>query len=131
MIIFLSASGNRFQDILQDSSLKDSRDALQGVTELALEDNLLSWEELCYVASKCTALTLFSAGANQLASLPAVDYTHLSANLATLNLEYNNFTSFSDLSSLTALQALRSLHLKGNSISQWASPGSRAPALRA
>lgn len=95
--------------------------------ELALEDTLLGWDELCHIASKCRSLTSLNASANQLSSLSLVNYHSLSSMLTSLNLEYNDFTTLADLSSLTGLSTLRNLHLKQNSIATLAPPGSEAP----
>ena len=84
--------------------------------ELTLEDTLLSWQELCQIASHCANLASFSAGFNQLSALTKVDFRSLSTTLTTLNLEYNEIQYFSDMGNLTELTALRTFHLKGNSI---------------
>ncbi|KAG6003304.1 hypothetical protein E4U21_002192 [Claviceps maximensis] len=112
----LSINGNRFSHLLRDESLNRMRDAFADVTELSLEETLLSWEELCAVATRCPSLVTFDAGSNQLSSLPLVDYAHLPSTLTSLNLEFNDFTALSDLSGLTPLTSLRNLHLKGNNM---------------
>lgn len=121
------SSGNRFENVLDDETLAGAEGAFQGLKELAIEDTLLSWEELCHVASKCSTLTTLNASANQLSTLPPVDYHGLSTTLTSLSLEYNDFTTLADLASLTTLTALRNLHLKGNTISAIAPPGIEAP----
>ena len=113
--------------MLQDQSLVDCHSALEGVQELALEDTLLDWGELCYVAGKFPSLASLSAGSNQLSMLPPVEYSTLTSALTTLNLEYNDITTLADLGSLTSLTALRNLHLKGNKITHIAPPGVSAP----
>ncbi|KAG5952447.1 hypothetical protein E4U53_000833 [Claviceps sorghi] len=112
----LSIDGNRFGHLLRDESLRRMPDAFAHVTELSLQETLLSWEELCAVAARCPNLVAFHAGSNQLSSLPPVDYAHLPSTLTSLNLEFNDFTALSDLSSLTSLTSLCSLHLKGNNM---------------
>lgn len=114
-------SGNRFRDILTDDALEGAASVLGGVTELQLGEMLLSWEELCLVASKCPSLTTLLVGSNQLSTLPALEHIRLPATLTSINLEYNDFTSLSDIASLTTLKALRHLQLKGNNISTIAS----------
>ncbi|KAK9773678.1 putative HotDog domain-containing protein [Seiridium cardinale] len=112
----LRLNGNRFQDVSQDEGLEDSHQVFQNVKELALEETLMSWEELCHVSSKFQSLTTLSADSNQLGSLPQVPSSTLSSTLLSLNLEFNDFTSLSDIASLAELKALRNLHLKGNQI---------------
>ncbi|PWI74193.1 tubulin-specific chaperone [Purpureocillium lilacinum] len=112
----LSINGNRFQHVLSDKSLDRAEAAFRGVTELALGETLLSWEELCYVAVRCPSLTTLAVGANQLCILPEVDFGSLTSTLTSINLEYNDFTAISDIGCLASLTALRNLHLKGNGI---------------
>ncbi|KAI9171339.1 Tubulin-specific chaperone E [Paramyrothecium foliicola] len=123
----LALSGNRFRNVASDVLRERGQSAFRGVMELALKETLLSWEELSSIASSCPSLATFNVGLNQLSMLPPVDYSSLSQTLTSLNLEFNEFTALSDLRSLTALQSLRSLHLKGNSITEVASPGTAAP----
>ena len=113
--------------MLQDESLVDCDAALSSVQELALEDTLLDWGELCYIAGKCASLTSLCAGSNQLSVLPPVDYSTLTTTLTTLNLEYSDITTLADLSSLTSLTALRNIQLKCNRITDLAPPGESAP----
>lgn len=87
------------------------------MTELALEENLMNWNEICHVATKFPALANLSADLNQLSTIPAVPLKSLSTTLVSLNLEFNEFTSFVDIASLSELKSLRNLHLKGNNIS--------------
>lgn len=120
-------SGNRFRGIMSDEPLDRAEAAFRGVGELALGDTLLSWEELSHIATLCTSLTTLAVGANQLKSLPTVDYRNLTSTLTSINLEYNDFHAMSDLASLTSLKALRNLHLKGNSITGMAGADTTAP----
>lgn len=113
---FLCNSGNRFLDVLTDDGLKGAESAFGGVTELQLGETLMSWEELCLVASKCPSLTTLLVGSNQLSSLPIMSHASLPSTLTAVNLEYNDFTSLSDIASLTTLKSLRHLQLKGNNI---------------
>lgn len=99
------------------------REAFADVTELSLQETLLTWEELCAVAARCPSLVTLNAGSNQLGSLPQVDYAHLPSTLTTLNLEFNDFSALSDLSSLTSLTRLRNLQLKGNNMAAISSRG--------
>ncbi|UNI14718.1 hypothetical protein JDV02_001319 [Purpureocillium takamizusanense] len=118
----LSVNGNRFQHVLRDEALEHAEAAFRGVTELALGETLLSWEELCHVAVRCPSLTTLAVGANQLSFLSEPDYGSLTRTLTSINLEYNGFTAVSDLASLASLSALRNLHLKGNSIKEMTAP---------
>jgi tubulin-specific chaperone E len=87
------------------------------VRELALEETLMSWEEISHIATRFKALSGLSAGTNQLTSLPMVPLSSLVSTLTSLNLEFNDFTAIAQLSSLTFMAALQQLHLKGNNIS--------------
>ncbi|KAK8083473.1 hypothetical protein PG996_002254 [Apiospora saccharicola] len=113
----LRLNGNRFQDVFQDEGLQDAEKVFANVTELALEENLMNWNEICHVATKFPALANLSLDLNQLSTLPAVPLKSLSKTLVSLNLEFNEFTSFMDIASLSELKSLRNLHLKGNNIS--------------
>ncbi|KAI1390269.1 RNI-like protein [Hypoxylon trugodes] len=113
----LRLNGNRFQDIFNDDGLESANDALRGVKDLALEETLMSWEEICHIATKFETLSTLSASANQLSFLPETPLLTLSSTLVSLDLEFNNFTAVANLASLSGLTALRNLHLKGNAIS--------------
>ena len=105
-----------------DERLRDAKGAFKGVKDLAVEETLLSWDDICLVTEQFPSLNTLFAGTNQFTSLTAVPRSSpmLSA-LTSLSLEYNNFTSIADLGSLAALASLRNLHLKGNNISTLAS----------
>ncbi|PTB64449.1 RNI-like protein [Trichoderma citrinoviride] len=113
----LAINGNRFQNVLTDEALQGAESVLGGVTELQLGETLLSWQELCLIASKCPSLTTLLVGSNQLSTLPPTGELSLPLTLTSINLEYNDFTSLSDIACLTSLKALRHLQLKGNNIS--------------
>ncbi|KAI1330294.1 Thioesterase/thiol ester dehydrase-isomerase [Xylariaceae sp. FL0255] len=112
----LRLNGNRFQDIQQDEELNNGEKSLTGVKELALEETLMTWDEIVHVATKFCSLEGLTASTNQLSSLPNVPFLSLSSTLTTLSLEFNDFTTITDVASLAALHALRNLHLKGNNI---------------
>ncbi|KAK6948450.1 hypothetical protein Daesc_010216 [Daldinia eschscholtzii] len=112
----LRLNGNRFQDILHDEGLENAESSLQNIKDLALDETLMSWEEICHIATKFKALSTLSSSANQLFSLPQTQLLTLSSTLTSLDLEFNNFTTIADVSSLAALTSLRNLHLKGNFI---------------
>jgi tubulin-specific chaperone E len=103
-------SGNRFRQIRDEGEF-------DGIKELGLEDTLLSWEDMCDIASRFKALTTFNVGTNQLSRLSSVAFGTLSSALTLVNLEFNDFTALGDLTPLTSLTSLRNLHLKGNNIS--------------
>ncbi|KAH8675787.1 hypothetical protein BX600DRAFT_453575 [Xylariales sp. PMI_506] len=120
----LRLNGNRFQEILTDKGLDNGDTVFKNIRELSLEENLLTWEELCHVATKFPTLSVFSVDANQLSSLPHTPLSTLTTTLVSLNLEFNNFTSIADVSSLREMKSLRNLHLKGNHIVSIAPAGS-------
>lgn len=119
---FSRHSGNRFGGVIRDASLAqdDCRVAIQGLEELALEDTLMTWDEICHLCARCEKLVSLSASANQLTHLPLtaplLSPSSLTTNLMALTLEFNEFTCIADISSLGTLKALRNLHLKGNNI---------------
>ncbi|KAK0389570.1 hypothetical protein NLU13_3145 [Sarocladium strictum] len=112
----LRLNGNRFQETIKDEEILRWRSIFQGLTELTLKNTLLSWEQLCLIASSCVSLTTLNAGLNQLSHLPPVSYLALSSSLTNLSLEYNDVRYLSDLRGLAGLKGLRNLHLKGNAI---------------
>ncbi|RYC57420.1 hypothetical protein CHU98_g8788 [Xylaria longipes] len=122
----LRLSGNRFQDIFEDEGLDGANKSLQSIKELALEETLMSWEEIGHIATNFETLSALSAGTNQLSSLPPIPLSSLASTLSSLNLEFNDFTAITQLGSLAALKALRHLHLKGNNISAVRLAGSDA-----
>lgn len=113
----ISGSGNRFQDVLEDSSLCGAEKAFQGVRELALDETLMKWDEICHAAARFPSLAALYASTNQLSRLPPTPASSFTSTLTSLYLEFNDFTSLSDIASLAALTNLRNLHLKGNHIS--------------
>ncbi|ODA78768.1 hypothetical protein RJ55_06151 [Drechmeria coniospora] len=119
-------SGNRFRNVLGDSALARAESSFAAVTELALGENMFSWQELCHIAVRCPRLTTLAVGANHLSSLPLTNYHNLASTLTSINLEYNNFLALSDLASLASLKALRNLYLKGNNVKEISAPGATA-----
>lgn len=120
-------SGNRFQDVLHDTSLKKANAVFQGVKELAVDETLLPWDEICHIATKIPSLSLLYASSNQLTRLSPIPPSPLTTSLTSVYLEFNDFTSLSDIASLTALTCLHDLHLKGNSISAVESDSTDGP----
>jgi hypothetical protein len=94
------------------------------VTELALEDTLLSWQEVCHIASKFPSLTTLHAGSNQLTTLTPIPPAPFTTTLVSLHLEFNDFASLSSLAPLASITTLRNLLLKGNRISTISAPSS-------
>lgn len=123
----MACSGNRFRTVSEASTVQEDQKCFRDVQELALDDTLLSWVDICYIASKSECLASLSVGANQLSVLPRLDYPALSGTLTTLAMEYNDFSALSDLANITSLTALRNLNLKGNNISELAAPGDSPP----
>ncbi|KAI1336840.1 Thioesterase/thiol ester dehydrase-isomerase [Xylariaceae sp. FL0016] len=112
----LRLNGNRFQGILEDDSLAESKVYLQNVQSLTLEETLMNWQEICHVATKFPVLSSLSASTNQLGQMPEILWLSLASTLTSINLEFNDFTAISQVASLAGLTSLRNLHLKGNSI---------------
>ncbi|KLU81480.1 tubulin-specific chaperone E [Magnaporthiopsis poae ATCC 64411] len=111
----LRLDGNRFRPpAAHDAAIPAS--AFAHVADLSLDESLLSWADVCSIASHFPALTSLSCGLNLLSTLPTPPPASLAASLTSLNLEYNDFTALSDLAALSALSSLRNLHLKGNNI---------------
>lgn len=96
--------------------MRDCEDAFRSVEELGLQENLISWEELCHIATRFSSLSSLNLGTNQLSCFPEVPFYSLASTLTTLNLEFNEITALSQLSGITGLSALRNLHLKGNNV---------------
>ncbi|KAI8958554.1 RNI-like protein [Daldinia sp. FL1419] len=112
----LRLNGNRFQGILEDKALDQGEESLKSIKDLALDETLMSWEEICHIATKFKALSSLSSSANQLFSLPVTQLSTLPSTLTSLDLEFNNFATMTDVASLARLVSLRNLHLKGNFI---------------
>lgn len=101
--------------------------AFRGVKELALDDTLLPWDEICHIAAGFPSLAGLYASANQLSRLSPIPASTLTSTLTSVYMEFNDFTSLSDVASLTTLTSLRSLHLKGNNISTIESDSTQGP----
>lgn len=102
---------------MQEDVSRASLEAFSGIRELAVDETLLQWAEICHVASAFPSLVALHASMNQLSRLPPKPPSTLASTLTSIFLEYNNFTSLSDVASLASLSSLRNLHLKGNHIS--------------
>ncbi|CAG8921738.1 unnamed protein product [Penicillium salamii] len=102
----LKLNGNRFQN-LEDNLV------FEGITELHLEETLLSWNEIAEIVSRFPGLTSLTASANQLTEISC----ELPSTITTLALEHNEISSISALRHLSALPNLQHLSVRGNSIS--------------
>ncbi|KAJ5961868.1 hypothetical protein N7501_006809 [Penicillium viridicatum] len=102
----LKLNGNRFQALEDDLTFK-------GITELHLEETLLSWDEIAAIAYRFPGLTSLTASANQLTEITCA----LPSTITTLTLEHNEITSISALRHLAALPKLEHLSIRGNNIS--------------
>ncbi|KAJ4296738.1 hypothetical protein N0V90_006786 [Kalmusia sp. IMI 367209] len=124
--VLTSTSGTRFRDTtVTDNERSRCLKAFANITDLKLEENLLSWEDLTRITHLFPTLTTLSASSNL--------YTNLTPqapnpNLTSLTLEDNALTSLSSVAPLTALPALRRLILKSNKVSSIiSSPSSQLP----
>ena len=115
MLIFLR--GNRFQDVLEDEKLASSESVFRGIKELAVDETLLAWEEICHIAAKFPSLSSLFSSANQLSSLSPITPAPFTTTLVSVHMEFNEFTCIADIAPLAAVTSLRNLHLKGNRIS--------------
>lgn len=113
--------------MLGDRSLEEAGAVFGRVRDLALEETLLKWDEICHIAVRFGSLASLSCAANQLAAISCPLPASISSTLTILNLEFNEFNSLSDLSMLSSLKVLRNLHLKGNNISTLTSDASAPP----
>ncbi|PSR78869.1 tubulin-specific chaperone E [Coniella lustricola] len=120
----LRINGNRFLDVLEVKGSQDAETAFQGIKELGLEETLLSWHDICLIASRFRKLATLYANLNQLTRLSPIPASTLTTTLTSVHLEFNYFTSLSDLASLATATNLRNLHLKGNNIAAVSSDSS-------
>lgn len=88
---------------------------LSNITNLELDDMLLSWKSIVGLRGCFPSLTTLTASSNYLKSLSC----HLKDdNLVSLALENNEFDSLEDLHPLTKSKSLKTLLLKGNKINR-------------
>ncbi|KAL5365621.1 hypothetical protein BJX96DRAFT_169251 [Aspergillus floccosus] len=107
----LKLNGNRFCSVEEGLSFG-------GITELHLDDNLLSWDEISSVTDQFPSLATLSASANQLTSLT----TPITNKITTLSLEHNNISSLSSVDILSSMTNLKHLSLRGNIIDKVSEP---------
>ncbi|KAK3341231.1 hypothetical protein B0T25DRAFT_573635 [Lasiosphaeria hispida] len=122
----LRVRGNRFQDIPQDKGLDSADRVFRGTKELAIDETLLEWPEICHLASKFVSLNALFSSANQLSVLSPIPPAPFTSTLVSAHLEFNEFTSVADLAPLASITSLRNLHLKANQISTIVPPSSSA-----
>ncbi|KAJ5168243.1 uncharacterized protein N7482_003837 [Penicillium canariense] len=103
--IDLRCSGNRFRPLEEGLTF-------EGVTELHLEETLLSWDEIAEVAACFPTLTSLTASGNQLRTISRP----LSGVITTLILESNEFTSLSALRPLAEMRTLEHLSVRWNNV---------------
>ncbi|KAJ5089457.1 hypothetical protein N7532_008141 [Penicillium argentinense] len=101
----LRLNGNRLH-ALEDSLV------FEAITELHLEETLLSWEEIVTVASRFPSLTSLTASGNQLSTLSRP----LTSSITKLTLENNEITSLSAIRHLARMPNLEHISLRGNNI---------------
>ncbi|PLN85395.1 hypothetical protein BDW42DRAFT_198465 [Aspergillus taichungensis] len=101
----LKLSGNRFGPVEEGLTF-------EGISELKVDDTLLSWDEIMRLTGQFPSLTSLSASANQIAEIS----TPISNSLQSLVLEGNEITSLASLKKLTAVTSLERLSLRDNNI---------------
>lgn len=121
-------SGNRLA--ISDDKLCaiKAKDAFTGVSNLSLDDMLVTWEDVCTLCSYFASLTTLTASRNELSTLqPFPCLTSSLSSLTSLALEYNAFECLQDLTVLANLPQLQMLFLKGNRISTIANADGFSP----
>ncbi|KAE9376760.1 hypothetical protein N431DRAFT_453154 [Stipitochalara longipes BDJ] len=121
----LRLNGNRLQSLGIDVSgykrgLANAVYEDFGITELELDNMLISWESIKTILVLFPALTSLSASSNYFNSLssPLPNPGFGRNGITSLTLEYNEFTMIWDIILLRQLESLEVLHLKGNKISR-------------
>ncbi|KAF7868642.1 hypothetical protein EAF04_005173 [Stromatinia cepivora] len=113
----LRLNGNRLKldtsKMLNAIMLGSVEEVFNMIQALELDETLIDWNELCTLMQRFTSTVSLTASSNgfQKLSSPITN-----CSLASLTLEYNDFTSLTDLEVLTQLTSLESLLLKGNKI---------------
>ncbi|KKZ61899.1 hypothetical protein EMCG_03598 [[Emmonsia] crescens] len=101
----LKLNGNRFDKI-------DESVTLGGISELALDETLMEWQEAAAVSKRFPSLRSLSLSGNEFTSLSCP----ISGTIQELILEYNAFESIHSIRQLTSLPNLKKLSLRGNNI---------------
>ncbi|KAL4892139.1 hypothetical protein BDV59DRAFT_180927 [Aspergillus ambiguus] len=115
----LKLNGNRFSPVEEGLTF-------EGITELQLDDTLLSWDEISSLSYQFPSLATLSASANQFAALT----TPIAGTITTLSLEHNSVTSLSSVQILTSLENLEHVSLRGNNIGKVYDPSVTEKTLR-
>ncbi|KAL1952685.1 hypothetical protein VTO42DRAFT_4448 [Malbranchea cinnamomea] len=103
----LKLNGNRFEIIEETRTL-------DGVSQLSLDETLLTWQEIVKISKLFPSLKILSLSTNQLSGIPIP----LTSTITELNLSFNDFESLDALRSLASLPNLDKLSLRGNKISR-------------
>ncbi|KAF5870023.1 putative tubulin-specific chaperone e protein [Botrytis fragariae] len=113
----LRLNGNRLEldtsRMLNSIVSVSSEKVFNKIKALEVDSTLLDWNELCILLQRFTSTVSLTASSNGFKRLSSPITSH---SLASLTLEYNDFTSLADLEVLTQLTSLESLLLKGNKI---------------
>lgn len=104
-------------NVLNDEKLESANSVFQTIKELALDETLLDWTEICHIAERFLVLNSLFSSANQLSSLSSIPRARFTSTLVSVHMEFNEFTSIADVAPLVAITTLRNLHFKGNKIS--------------
>ncbi|KZF26408.1 putative tubulin-specific chaperone [Xylona heveae TC161] len=115
MLRSLRVNGNRF-GVLRACEGADQLSTLPNLQGLALDNTLLSWDEVCDLTEQCPSLTTLSASSNRLDSL--LRTLQGSCKVSKIILESNNFSSLSAVGGALSLPGLERLHLRDNSINR-------------
>ncbi|KAH7403550.1 hypothetical protein BKA64DRAFT_669327 [Cadophora sp. MPI-SDFR-AT-0126] len=114
----LRISGNRFQDVFEDSRLFVDRphvSAFTKVTDLSMDEMFLDWHWIIGIVAQFQRLKTLEASMNGFKQLGQPLQVE---GLTSLTLEYNAFQSITDVIVLRELKSLEVLRLKGNEISK-------------
>ncbi|KAK0104706.1 hypothetical protein ONS95_004979 [Cadophora gregata] len=114
----LRISGNRFQDVLEDSRLAMDNpyvSTFSNVTDLTMDEMLLDWAWIVDIVTQFQQLTRLATSMNGFTRLR---HPLQAEGLLSLTLEYNSFQSITDVIVLRKLNSLEVLRLKGNEISK-------------
>ncbi|KAG4032483.1 hypothetical protein MFRU_007g03840 [Monilinia fructicola] len=113
----LRLNGNRLildrSKILHDVVPGSVEEVFNKVKSLELDATLIDWNDLCVLMQRFISTISLTASSNSFQKLTT---PIANCSLASLTLEYNEFTLLTDLEVLTQLTSLESLLLKGNKI---------------
>lgn len=113
-------SGNRFQDVFEDSRLAEDEphvSAFPKVTDLSMNEMLLDWVCIIGIVAQFQQVKTLEASMNGFKCLSNALQVE---GLTSLTLEYNAFQSITDVIVSRNLRSLEVLRLKGNEISRLA-----------